>query len=404
MTYPNKSGGGTPGPAGENGKPIRLQKSSGWVQWNYAGDSIWNNLIPLSEISGSDGRPVEMEVSGGYIKWRLEGDALWQNLVATSELKPDPNSLSIGTISTLNPGDQATADITGDSPSQILSLGIPSGAPGTNGSNGVGVSGSVVTYQGAASGTTAPTGTWQSTVPVVAKGQYLWSRTITNYTDSTSSTSYAVSYIALDGSPGGNGTNGTNGVGISGSVISYQTSASGTTTPSGTWLSSLPSVSKGQFLWVRTVVTMTDSSTSTAYSVSYSGNDGTNGISYTPQSPSPRTITVATAYQHTDLTKGYKVVVNARATQTVTLAGTVGDKLELRIGQTAAAVASGGSGGFSVGVWESGITGIAVMIGAAVADGGQLTAEVPAGWYFSVNRLAGTSATIVSCFTQSLTP
>jgi predicted cupin superfamily sugar epimerase len=55
-------------------------------------------------------------------------------------------------------------------------------------------------------------------------------------------------------------------------------------------------------------------------------------------------------------------------------------------------------------VWESGITGIALMVGAAVQDGGQLSGDVPAGWYFSVNRLSGTSAAIVSCFTQSLTP
>lgn len=132
------------------------------------------------------------------------------------------------------------------------------------------------------------------------------------------------------------------------------------------------------------------------------GPAGSNGTSYAPQSPVSRTISVATAYQHTDTTKPYKVQVNARAAQTVTLAGTIGDRIELRIGPTAASVASGGSGGFSVGIWESGITGIAVMIGAAIADGGQLTADVPAGWCFSVNRLSGTAATIVSCFSQSM--
>ncbi len=133
------------------------------------------------------------------------------------------------------------------------------------------------------------------------------------------------------------------------------------------------------------------------------GPAGAAGVSYNPQTPVSRAITVATAYQHTDTTKPYKVRVNARATQTVTLAGTVADRIELRVGPTAASVVPGGSGGFSVGVWESGITGIAVMIGAAVQDGGQVTADVPAGWYFQVNRLAGTSATIVSCFTQAMT-
>lgn len=102
------------------------------------------------------------------------------------------------------------------------------------------------------------------------------------------------------------------------------------------------------------------------------------------------------------ITKPYKVVVNARSTQTVTVAGLVSDKVELRIGPTTASVALNGTGGFSIGVWESGITGIALMIGASVLDGGQLSGDVPAGWYFAVNRLTGTNATIVSCFTQSL--
>lgn len=134
------------------------------------------------------------------------------------------------------------------------------------------------------------------------------------------------------------------------------------------------------------------------------GAKGADGISYTPQTPVSRTVTVATAYQHTETAKPYKVVVNARSTQTVTVAGLVSDKVELRVGPTAASVALNGSGGFSVGVWESGITGIALMVGAAVLDGGQISGDVPAGWYFSINRLTGTSATIVSCFTQSLTP
>lgn len=139
------------------------------------------------------------------------------------------------------------------------------------------------------------------------------------------------------------------------------------------------------------------------------GSKGADGISYTPQTPIPRTISAGTTatpapYQHTDITKPYKVIANARSTQTVTVAGLVSDKVELRIGPTAASVAINGTGGFSVGVWESGITGIALMIGAAVLDGGQISGDVPAGWYFSVNRITGTNATIVSCFTQSLTP
>lgn len=133
------------------------------------------------------------------------------------------------------------------------------------------------------------------------------------------------------------------------------------------------------------------------------GAQGPAGVSFTPQSPVTRTITIGSPFQHTDTTKPFKILANVRATQTLTVAGLSADRLELRVGPTSAAVAPGGSGGFSMAVWESGITGIALMIGAGIQDGGQMFADVPAGWYFQVNRLSGTAATVVSCFSQSLT-
>lgn len=135
------------------------------------------------------------------------------------------------------------------------------------------------------------------------------------------------------------------------------------------------------------------------------GTAGANGISYNPQAPTQRATTaIGTAYQHTDTTKPYKVLVNARATSNVTLLA-LGqtDRVELKIGPTAASVALGAASGVIMGVWETGITGISVTVGTSLQDGGQLSADVPAGWYFSVNRQAGTSATIVNCVTQSMT-
>jgi hypothetical protein len=134
------------------------------------------------------------------------------------------------------------------------------------------------------------------------------------------------------------------------------------------------------------------------------GARGSDGISYNPQPPVTRNVTIATPYQHTDTTKPYKVIVNARATSNVTLLA-LGqtDRVELKIGPTAASVALGAAGGTIMGVWETGITGISVTVGTSLQDGGQLSADVTAGWYFSVNRQAGTSATIVNCVTQSMT-
>lgn len=52
-----------------------------------------------------------------------------------------------------------------------------------------------------------------------------------------------------------------------------------------------------------------------------------------------------------------------------------------------------------MGVWE---TGISVAVGMGLTDGGQMSADVPAGGYYSINRLTGTTASIVNAFTQSL--
>ena len=76
---------------------------------------------------------------------------------------------------------------------------------------------------------------------------------------------------------GAKGDSGNDGKGITGAVVTYQASASGTTTPTGSWVSSVPAVTKGQYLWTRTVTTYTDSSTSTGYSVAYAGTNGADG-------------------------------------------------------------------------------------------------------------------------------
>lgn len=72
---------------------------------------------------------------------------------------------------------------------------------------------------------------------------------------------------------------GDTGKGIKSTAITYQASMSGTTVPSGTWSSSIPSASAGQYLWTRTIMTYTDNTTSTLYSVGRMGTNGTNGKS-----------------------------------------------------------------------------------------------------------------------------
>lgn len=69
---------------------------------------------------------------------------------------------------------------------------------GATGGTGNGIKSAVTTYQVGDNGTTAPTGTWESTVPTVPAGKYLWSRTITTYTNNTTNTSYSVGKMGED--------------------------------------------------------------------------------------------------------------------------------------------------------------------------------------------------------------
>lgn len=71
---------------------------------------------------------------------------------------------------------------------------------------------------------------------------------------------------------------GSSGVSCTGSASTYQVGTSGTVKPTGTWSSTIPSVSAGQYLWVKTTFTYSDNSTSDLYSVSYMGTNGTQGI------------------------------------------------------------------------------------------------------------------------------
>ena len=133
------------------------------------------------------------------------------------------------------------------------------GDKGETGPAGKGISSTEVTYQASTSGTSIPKGTWATSIPSVAAGSYLWTRTIITYTDKTSTTSYAVGKI---------GNTGATGKGIKSTSITYQAHSNGTTAPTGTWTDLVPATSAEKpYLWSRTILTYTDNTTSTTYSV-----------------------------------------------------------------------------------------------------------------------------------------
>lgn len=165
------------------------------------------------------------------------------------------------------------------------------GKDGRDGTSGRGIASTEVKYQSSQSNTTVPTGDWLTAIPSVQEGWYLWTRTQFTYTDSTVSYGYSVSRQGADGAagsdgapgaPGADGKDGANGVGVSGSEVRYQASNSGTTAPTGSWLTSPPSLDAGQYLWTRTTITYTDGKSTVSYSISMKGETGPQGLQGKP--------------------------------------------------------------------------------------------------------------------------
>lgn len=108
--------------------------------------------------------------------------------------------------------------------------------------------------------TSALTKSGTITIPIVINGDITINKTF----------SYS---IAFKGQTGQNGTS----VTVKSTSVTYQAGTSGTTPPTGTWSTAVPSVANGQYLWTKTVVTYSDGKHTESYSVSYKGTNGTNG-------------------------------------------------------------------------------------------------------------------------------
>ena len=77
--------------------------------------------------------------------------------------------------------------------------------------DGRGVASTTVEYQASTSGTTVPTGTWSTTIPTVAQGSYLWTKTTTSYTSGTPTVGYSVARMGVNGAKGEKGEIGQTG-------------------------------------------------------------------------------------------------------------------------------------------------------------------------------------------------
>ena len=83
--------------------------------------------------------------------------------------------------------------------------------------------------------------------------------------------------IAFKGATGAKGDTGGTGNGVKSTSVTYQKSSSGTSIPSGNWLTSIPSVGAGEYLWTKTTITYTDETSTNSYSVGMMGATGAKG-------------------------------------------------------------------------------------------------------------------------------
>jgi hypothetical protein len=144
------------------------------------------------------------------------------------------------------------------------------GSDGTNGTDGIGIKEIEEFYAVSTSNTKVPT-SWSTTVPTMtATNKYLWNYETITYTNNTSvdTAKKVIGVYGDKGAAGAKGDTGATGKGVKSTVVTYQASSSGTTTPTGTWSASIPAADTSKpYLWTRTIITYTDNTTSTSYSV-----------------------------------------------------------------------------------------------------------------------------------------
>ena len=100
-------------------------------------------------------------------------------------------------------------------------------------------------------------------------GTYIGTCTDYNSGDPTTVSSYTWAKIKGEqGIQGNTGATGPTGNGVKSTAVTYQASASATSAPTGTWSDSPVTTSASlPYMWTRTIITYTDNTTSTSYSV-----------------------------------------------------------------------------------------------------------------------------------------
>lgn len=142
-----------------------------------------------------------------------------------------------------------------------------------------------VEYYLSTSATSLSGGSWSTTAPAWVNGKYMWSRTVK--TDGVGNKTYSPSQngVCIAGAKGDTGSTGAAGKGVSSIVEQYYKSTSATALAGGSWSTTYPGWESGKYIWTRSAITYTDSTTpvyTTAICVTgQKGDTGATGTSVT---------------------------------------------------------------------------------------------------------------------------
>lgn len=146
------------------------------------------------------------------------------------------------------------------------------GGKGEDGKDGKGVQSVDVLYYLSSSSTSLSGGSWSTNSPTWVDGKYIWSKTKVVYTDGSS----------IETNPacitGGKGSTGDDGRGILSIVEEYYLSTSSNSLVGGSWSTTPSAWENGKYIWTRSVITYTDSTSTTTSPICSTGSTGETGI------------------------------------------------------------------------------------------------------------------------------
>ena len=124
-----------------------------------------------------------------------------------------------------------------------------------------------VEYYLSTSATSLAGGSWSTTAPTWVNGKYMWSRTVK--TDGVGNKTYSPSQNGVciagakgdTGATGAKGDTGAAGKGVKSIIEQYYKSTSATSLAGGSWSTTYPGWENGKYIWTRSAITYTDSTT-----------------------------------------------------------------------------------------------------------------------------------------------